>query len=584
MGINLFTNLVNHPATWLSQSGINIHNAAAKTLFAQANSSAVSNFISSMGLNAEDAVIQIVLAIIILVLGWIVAIVVASSVEKLLKRTEIDNRIAGWVTGDDGTGSSFPIEKWVGRTVFYLIMLFVLVLFLQFLRVEASPLSTFLEEITTFLPKLGGALLLIGLAWAIASIARLLIVRSLQSVQFDQQVDQQVNEGTATTTGTEQVALSETIANVVYWFIYLLFLPLVLNALGLQAALDPVINLVDQVLSALPRIAKALLIIGGGWLLAQIVRRLLTNSLAAAGLDRVINERDLLPTPGQQSLSWLIGTVVYVLILIPFAIGSLEALGIDAISVPASEMLNQVLAALPKIFTAAVILTVFYVVGQFVRQIVTNILTGIGFNRLPIILGLPEDFGQTTPPVDAGSPESIGALNVEATTPPETPEIPETPEPTKATPSEIVGVISFIAVMFLAVIAATEILEIESLNSIVLVILAIAGQVGVGVVVFAIGLYFANLAFRLISSPGGRQARIVAHAARISIVILVIAMSLKQMGIASNIVDLAFGLLLGAIAVAIALAFGLGGRDIAAEQIRYWLENFKRNDDNQGHY
>jgi hypothetical protein len=578
MGINLFTNLVNNPANWFGADVMNAYNATAKPLFAQANASAVSNFMSSIGLNAEDAVIQIVLAIIILVVGWIVAIVVASSIEKLLKRTEIDNRIAAWVTGRDSASSGFPIEKWVGRVVFYLIMLFVLVLFLQFLRVEASPLSRFLEEITTFLPKLGGALLLIGLAWAIASIARILILRSLQSVEFDQQVDQHVNEPDS---GTEQVALSETIANVVYWFIYLLFLPLVLNTLGLQAALDPVVNLVDQFLSALPRIAKALLIIGGGWLLAQIVRRLVTNSLSAAGLDRVINERDLLPTPGQQSLSWLIGTVVYVLILIPFAVGSLEALGIDAISIPASQMLNQVMAALPKIFTAAIILVVFYIVGQFVRQIVTNILTGVGFDRLPTMLGLPEDFGQT--PADAGTTEagSIGALDVETDAPSEP---SATPTPKQATPSEIMGVVAFIAVMFLAVIASTEILEIQSLNTIVLVILAIAGQVAVALVIFAIGLYFANLAFKLISSPGGRQARIVAHAARISIVILVIAMSLKQMGIASNIIDLAFGLLLGAIAVAIALAFGLGGRDIAAEQIRHWLEDFKRNDDNQGHY
>ena len=53
-------------------------------------------------------------------------------------------------------------------------------------------------------------------------------------------------------------------------------------------------------------------------------------------------------------------------------------------------------------------------------------------------------------------------------------------------------------------------------------------------------------------------------------------MALQQMGIASDIVNLAFGLLFGAVAVAIALAFGLGSRDIAAAQVREWLESFKR--------
>jgi len=53
-------------------------------------------------------------------------------------------------------------------------------------------------------------------------------------------------------------------------------------------------------------------------------------------------------------------------------------------------------------------------------------------------------------------------------------------------------------------------------------------------------------------------------------------MALQQMGVATDIVNLAFGLLLGAIAVAIAIAFGLGGRDVASEQIREWLSGFRQ--------
>jgi hypothetical protein len=56
----------------------------------------------------------------------------------------------------------------------------------------------------------------------------------------------------------------------------------------------------------------------------------------------------------------------------------------------------------------------------------------------------------------------------------------------------------------------------------------------------------------------------------------VAAMALQQMGIAPNIVNLAFGLLLGAIAVAVAIAFGLGGRDVAANQLQNWFDTFNR--------
>ena len=67
----------------------------------------------------------------------------------------------------------------------------------------------------------------------------------------------------------------------------------------------------------------------------------------------------------------------------------------------------------------------------------------------------------------------------------------------------------------------------------------------------------------------------LAQAARISIIIFVSAMALQEIGVAPNIVNLAFGLLLGAIAVALAIAFGLGCKEIAAEQTKSWIDSFK---------
>ena len=63
--------------------------------------------------------------------------------------------------------------------------------------------------------------------------------------------------------------------------------------------------------------------------------------------------------------------------------------------------------------------------------------------------------------------------------------------------------------------------------------------------------------------------------ARLAIIVFVGAMALQQMGIAASIVNLAFGLLLGAIAVAMAISFGLGGRDVASEQLRDWMTGFR---------
>ena len=371
---------------------------------------------------------------------------------------------------------------------------------------------------------------------------------------------------------TNQFSLSETIGNALYWFIFLLFLPAILSTLGLEGTLLPVQQLLYEILGILPNILGAILIAAIGWFIAQVVRRIVTNLLAATGFDQLGARFGLRGTTEGQSLSWIIGTVVYVLILIPTAIAALNQLQIDAISVPAIAMLNQILAAIPRFFTAALILVIAYVIGQFISDLVTNILTSIGFNNVFEWIGLPSrptrrttvarplDIGLTTPPSSAMESEPV---------------LPPTP-PTR-TPSELIGIIVLVGIMLFATVAATNILEFEALTLIVTGILVIAGRILAGLVVFAIGLWLANLAFNLITSSGSRQSRILGQTARIAIIALVSAMALQQMGIASDIVNLAFGLLLGAIAVAIALAFGLGARDIAAAQVREWLDSFKHN-------
>lgn len=100
--------------------------------------------------------------------------------------------------------------------------------------------------------------------------------------------------------------------------------------------------------------------------------------------------------------------------------------------------------------------------------------------------------------------------------------------------------------------------------------LNLLGQILLGLIIFAVGLWLANLAANVIQETGSQWANILAPAARVAILVLAGAMALRQMGLAPEIVNLAFGLMLGAIAVAAALAFGLGGREEAADVLRNW--------------
>ncbi|WP_445171774.1 mechanosensitive ion channel [Microcoleus sp.] len=513
----------------------------------------INNFIQ--GSNLEN----LLWAVGILLVGLIVSALVSSVVGGLLKKTTIDNRLAAWITGRPEGGAGAPqVEKWISAAVFWIIFIFFLVAFFNKLNLTAvsQPLNTFLTQITSFLPKLAGALIWLGIAWVLATVAKMAVSRLMRTFSVDERLNQEVGSASS----ERPLLLSDTVANALYWFIFLLFLPLILEALQLQQALLPVNNLLNQILAAIPKILEAVLIGFVGWLLAMVVRRIVTNLLAAAGADGLGARFGISRTSGGQSLSWIVGTIVYVLILIPTAIAALNALDIQAISQPAVAMLNDILSAVPKIFTAALILAVAYILGRWVADLVTNILRGIGFNNVFSWLGVqPKQPLRLTP----------SSIDPDAT-------LLQEPELPARTPSEFVGIVVQVGIMLFAVVAATDVLGIPALTAIVSGIVLVAGRVLSGLVVFAIGLYLANLAFSLIASSGTRQARLLAQAARIAIIAFVAALALQQMGIGSDIVNLAFGLLLGAIAVGIALAFGLGGREIAADQIREWLASFKQ--------
>ncbi|MEH2013627.1 mechanosensitive ion channel [Nostoc sp.] len=487
-------------------------------------------------------------AVAILLVGWLIAAIAAAVTRGILNRTNIDNRIAAGITGRQDVPQ---VEKLISSLVFWSIILLTAVAVLQTLDLEIAsrPLNNFLNQLIGFLPKLVGAGILLVTAWFLATIVKIITVRSLQAFNLDERLNPEPEDRAPS---LNQVSLSQTIGNALYWFIFLLFLAPVLDTLGLQQALQPVQALITEVLLILPNILATILIAVVGWFIANVVRRIVTNLLVTTGIDRLGSRLGLSSTAGVQPLSSIIGTIVYVLILIPVAIAALNALRIDAISVPAIAMLQQVLNALPAIFTAVAIWIVAYFIGRFVADLVTSILTNLGFNNIFSILGL------TTP-----------SRRIVISTEPTTPSIPS------RTPSEIAGIVALVGIMLFATVAAVNILNIPALTALVSGIVIIFGRILAGLVIFATGLFLANLAFNIITSSGERQAQILGQVARIAIIALVSAMALQQIGVASDIVNLAFGLLLGAIAVAIALAFGLGGRDIAREQVQEWLNSFK---------
>jgi hypothetical protein len=475
-------------------------------------------------------------ALAILIIGWLVALVVSAIVRGALRRTTLDDRLARWIFGEE-EAKVIETERWIAKGVYYLIMLFVLIAFFQVLGLTliTEPLNQLLIQVFQYAPRLLGAGLLLLIAWIVASVLRLVVLRVLRAAKLDERLGSQ-----AGLEEEERIPLTQTIANAVYWLVFLLFLPAVLNTLALQGLLEPVQGMINKILGFLPNIFAAGLILAIGWFVARIVQRIVTNLLAAVGADRLSERVGLAPVLGKQRLSGLLGLVVYVLILIPVLIAALNALALEAITRPATNMLNAILTALPAIFAAILVVTIAYVVGRVVAGLITNLLTGAGFNAILARLGLGKE-----------------------------------PAEGERTPSEIVGYLVLVAIMLLASIEALRLLGFGSVAGLVTQFTAFAGQVVLGLIIFAIGLYLSNLAAKTVQASGAAQAGLLALAARVSILVLAGAMALRQMGLANEIINLAFGLLLGAIAVAVALAFGLGGREIAARELEKWLQSAK---------
>lgn len=520
-------------------------------------------FFSNLGESLGTYLPSLLAALAILVVGWLIALLLSSVVRNLLRRTTLDERVSNMISGGAVEGEPprrIPIERWIVGIIFWVIILFAVIAALQALQLAgvSEPLNNLLTQILAFIPALLVAAALLFVAWLVATVLRTIIVRVISASGITRRLSEEAEVRTQ-----DRVTIGQTIGNVVYWLVFLLFLPAILDALNLEGILAPVQSMVNEIIGFLPNLLGAALILGIGYLIARIIRQVVTNLLASLGIDRWGAQAGA-PTVRGQQLSVVIGTVVFVLVLIPIIIAALNALDIPAISVPAAAMLTNLLNALPAIFGAILIIAIAYFVARIAGRFVADILSGIGFNRLFAGLGF-------------GTPQAPGE-DVSFTIPRQE-FIPQTGAtaamPTRVSPAQIVGYLVTIAIVLFAVMEAADLLGFEILAVMVADFIEAMGRVLIGLIIFGIGLYLAGWADRLIRGSGASQAHILAPAARIGIIIFSTALALRQMGIAESIVNLAFGLLLGAIAVAAALAFGLGGREIAGRWLERWQQQIR---------
>jgi hypothetical protein len=147
------------------------------------------------------------------------------------------------------------------------------------------------------------------------------------------------------------------------------------------------------------------------------------------------------------------------------------------------------------------------------------------------------------------------------------------------TPAEIIGSLVYWFIMILVIIASLDALGLPIVSDLLNSIFLYIPNVVAAIIVLILGFLLGNLLSAVVrtasSNAGLKNAEGLGKLALYAIVFFSGAIALIQLGIGEDIVASAFGLVFGAAALGLALAFGLGGRDVAAEYLKRWLEEKK---------
>lgn len=392
-------------------------------------------------------------------------------------------------------------------------------------------INDFVRNLLQGVPDIIAAILLLLVAFVVAGIARSIIKKVLEKLNISKHTDKLgiTNDSTGSSV--------DFIGNLVYVLVFLLFVPAIFGKLGLQSASAPILNMLTQFLGFIPNIIAAIIIIVIGVFLAKIVKQILLPVLKRLNVDK-LQEKAGIEANENTSISNVLASLVYVLVLLPMIIAALQVLNIRAISEPAIAMLNQIFAFLPKIFVALAILFIGLFLAKMLEKLLSNVLASLGV----------DSYLAKVVDVEKGAFENVVL-------------------------SKLIGAIVKYIVSLLFVVEAFNVLELAVLQNVGVTIIEYLPQLVSAIIILILAYLLASWIERLIKNRM-EEATILAFAAKAIIMVIAVIMTLSQLGIATSIVNAAFIIILSAVAVAFAISFGIGGRDFAA----YTMKKFEKKD------
>lgn len=468
---------------------------------------------------------DLLIGLLILLVGFIVAKIIEGAVYKLLRKFRVNERLGT-------TESKWNIERIISKVVFWGIMLLALIMFFNVMNMSliATPFVSIYSGFAGAILGILKAALILFIAWILALVVKKFTLMVGNRLNLNKYF---VKAGVSAEEANKSKWI-ESAANIAFYLILLLFMPAVLHALGLSGVSGPFEGLLQGFLNFIPKLVGAALIFAVGFIIAKIIRVILTKFLESIGTDRFANKLKVSSFLKGTSLSKLVGTIAFILIMIPVTISSLEALDLRGISEPAIGMLHDIVGMIPKIVIAVVLVLVGLLLAKWIRGVVVSLLENLGVNSL---------FGK------------MGVRSV---------------KPSMPSLAEIIGAIVQVVVVLLFVVEALQVVNLHFMVTLATGIFAYLPMVLAAVVILAVGFGLANLAERFVGSvmrkPSGAP-HVLRYVAKYAILAFAFFMALSQLGIAPAIINAAFILILGGVALAFGLAFGLGGREHASRYL-----------------
>ncbi|OEL04545.1 mechanosensitive ion channel [Staphylococcus casei] len=296
--------------------------------------------------------------------------------------------------------------------------------------------------------------------------------------------------------------------------------------------LDSLMSVLDKIISFVPNIIGALIFLLIAWIIAVIVKKIIVKGLGALGFESWLQKKGLVDAnSGKSESSGIIqtfGKLAYFLVFLLFLPSVFDTLNMQSVSKPIKGMTSSILNFAPKIIVAVIILVLGLFIAKVLGTLVKNLLASLNVSRFNRYV----NFGDNKDSVDI--PTAAG------------------------------WVITTLIGLFFTVQALNTV-NLSVLNKIGEAIIGYLPLVISAAIILALGLIGGNLVSKLINKSTGNA--MLAEIVKYLVIIVSVFMTLDQLNFAQSIVNVAFLLILGAVAVAFAIAFGIGGKAFAEKQL-----------------